>query len=292
MGKLTRVLLSDSQVYAVAVEAKDIVERAREIHDLSPVCTAALGRLMMGALIIASDIEQPDGDVTLSIDGGGPAGKIITVAQPDGAVRGYIQNPAVDLPARADGKLDVGGAVGTNGTLNVIRNVGGNEPYIGQVEIQSGEIAEDVAYYYVISEQKPCVVFLGVIVAASGVKAAGGLMAYPLPGCSEQALQALEGRVPAIQQLSAMLAEGQAMEDILATLFVDMDMRITQVSEAEYQCTCSRERTERALVSLGRQELQDIIDEDGHAEITCQFCDTIYEFDAEDLNNLLTLATK
>lgn len=291
MEKLIRMMLG-TEIYAIAVDAKSLVEEARNIHGASPVTTAAIGRLMMGALIIASDIEQPQGDVTLSIDGGGPAGKLIAVAQPDGSVRAYVQNPALDMPLRADGKLDVGGAVGSEGMLNVIKNTGGDKPYIGQCMLASGEIAEDITLYYFMSEQKPTAVYLGVVVDKDGVRAAGGLMAFPLPGCSEEALSALEAHVPACARLSSMLAGGNTLEQACGEIFADMDMRITQTSEIQYKCTCSTERMQRALISLGKQELQDIIDEDGHAEIVCHFCGEKYDFNADELSELLAQATR
>lgn len=289
MEKMIRIMLG-KDIYAIAVDAKALVEQARNIHAASPVATAAIGRLMMGALIIASDIEQPEGDVTLSIDGGGLTGKLIAVAQPDGGVRAYVQNPSIDLPLRKDGKLDVGAAVGTDGMLSVIKDTGGDKPYIGQCMLASGEIAEDITLYYFMSEQKPAVVYLGVVVDKDGVRAAGGLMAFPLPGCSEEALSMLEQHVPECAKLSSMLHAGKELEQACGEIFSDMDMRITQTSGIEYRCTCSTERMQRALISLGRLEMEDIISEDGHAEIVCHFCGNKYDFNAEELSALLAQA--
>ena len=198
--------LCGGQAYAVAIDARDLVEQARRIHALSPTNTAALGRTMMGALLCASDIKFDCGDATVTIDGGGPAGKVIAIATPHGTVRGYVQYPQANCPVRqSDHKLDVSGVLGCQGSLTVIKDNGG-EPYIGRVALQSGEVAEDLAYYFALSEQRPCLVFLGVLVDVDGtVKSAGGLGVFPLPGCAEATIEELEHTIPLAAELSHML---------------------------------------------------------------------------------------
>ena len=283
--------LCGGQAYAVAIDARDLVEQARRIHTLSPTNTAALGRTMMGALLCASDIKFDRGDATVTIDGGGPAGKVIAIATPHGAVRGYVQCPQADRPVRqTDHKLDVSGALGHQGSLTVIKDNGG-EPYIGRVALQSGEVAEDLAYYFALSEQRPCLVFLGVLVDVDGtVKSAGGLGVFPLPGCAEETIAELEHIIPLAAELSHMLGEGTPMDDCVALILAGLDARQTQCIPARYQCTCSRERMERALLSMGEADLREIIEQDGQAELTCQFCHARHHFTREQLTELLEKA--
>ena len=291
--QMIHAMLFDGQAYAVAITARETVERARQLHQLTPVTTAALGRVMMGALLCASDIKASDGDVTATVDGGGPAGKALAVARPDGDVRGYVEHPQVDLPPRqSDHKLDVSGALGRAGRLTIIKDNGGRDPYIGQVQLQTGEVAEDFAYYFALSEQRPCLVFLGVVVDVDGsVKSAGALGVFPLPDCELYVLDALETRITVASHLSAMLAGGTPLEQCLEGIFDGMNMKCTARTPVRYHCNCSRERMERALISVGKEELVKMRDEDGHAELTCHFCHTTHHFDRDDLQHLIDTAT-
>ncbi len=282
---MVHALLFDKQAYAVALSAKQAVQAAKDIHNLTKTTTAALGRLMMGALILASDIKAT-GDVTVTFDGGGPVGRAVAVATPEGKVRVTATNPQVDLPVRADTKLDVPGVLGASGRLTIIKD-NGAEPYIGQVQIHSGEVAEDIAYYYALSEQRPCLVFLGVIVDVDeSVLSAGGLAVFPYPDCSEQTLEALESRAAIFGLLSSLLAEGQDLMTCLEALFDGMEMEVLEQIPLEYHCPCSKERMERALISMGRSELQQLIEEEGQAELVCHFCNNRYQFDKQALQAL------
>lgn len=291
--ELLHVSLENGEAYAVALSAKDTVETARRLHTLSATNTAALGRLMMAALLTASDIKAPEGDATCIIDGGGPAGKALAVASPRGTVRATIAHPQADLPPRkTDGKLDVSGVLGKTGRLTVVKDNGGREPYIGQTQLQTGEVAEDFAYYFTLSEQRPCLIFTGVTVERDrSVKSAGALAVFPLPGCREDVLMTLEQRATACGLLSFMLGEGMALEEAVQAIFSGMQIQSTQRVPVRYECNCSRERMERALISIGRQELDTLIQEDGQAEIVCQFCNKAYRFDEQALRTLLAQAT-
>lgn len=291
--QMIRAMLFDGQAYAVAITARETVERARQIHGLTPVTTAALGRVMMGTLLCSSDIKAQDGDVTATVDGGGPAGKALAVARPNGDVRGYVEHPKADLPPReSDHKLDVCGALGRAGRLTIIKDNGGREPYIGQVQLQTGEVAEDFAYYFALSEQRPCLIFLGVVVDVDGsVKSAGALGVFPLPGCEMYVLDALETRITVASHLSAMLAGGTQLSQCLQVIFDGMNMKLTERTPVRYKCNCSRERMERALISVGKDELLKMRDEDGQAELTCHFCHTTHHFDRDDLQRLIDAAT-
>ncbi len=283
---MLRAMLMDGQAYAVAVSAKATVQKAQDIHCMSKTTTAAMGRLMMAALLCASDIKDENGDVTISFNGGGPAGKVVTVATPNGTVRATMAAPEVDLPIREDGKLDVAGALGNDGRMTVIKDNGG-EPYIGQVSIQSGEVGEDLAYYFAMSEQRPCLIFLGVVIDRDqSVKSAGGLAVFPLPDCHSQVLDALESRIGLAKQLSAMLSQGQMLKECLEMIFSGMNMKITDEKPVSYTCPCSRERMERALISLGKEELHRLVEEDGQTELTCHFCLEHYRFNESDLQAL------
>lgn len=280
---IIRAMLLDGQAYAVGVSARHTVQRAMDIHGLSKTTAAALGRIMMAALLCATDVKDETGNVTVTFNGDGLAGRAIAVATPAGTVRATLDNPGADLPIRADGKLDVSGVLGRNGRLRVIRDSGA-QPYIGQVRIISGEVAEDLAYYFAMSEQRPCMVFLGVVIDRDqSVKSAGGLAVFPLPECSIQGLEALESRAEAASGLSSMLSKGQSLKDCLKGIFGGMDMKITDEKPASYACTCSRERMEKAMISLGKEELERLIEEDGEAELTCHFCHNTYRFEKPEL---------
>ena len=286
--QLVRAITSDGMVKAVAVSTRDLTERARNIHKTLPVATAALGRTLAAASMLGNALKEQQGSVTLQIKGGGPLGSILAVSDCEGNVRGYVQNPQVDLPLRSDGKLNVGAAVGGNGTLTVMRDLGLKEPYIGSVELLSGEIAEDLAAYFVESEQIPTACALGVLVDRDqSVRAAGGYLIQLLPGAGEDVISRVEQGVLAAGQVTGLLDKNPDPETMLKTVLSDFDLEILETSPIEYRCYCSRERVTRTLISLGRKELQDIVDEGKPIDIDCQFCDQIYRYTPEEIAEIL-----
>ena len=288
MDKLVRAITKDGLVQAVAVSTKDLTEKARNIHTTLPVATAALGRALAAASMMGNALKEPDGSVTLQIKGGGPLGTVLAVADAQGNVRGYVQQPHVDLPLRSDGKLDVGGAVGCDGTLTVIKDLCMKEPYIGSVALLGGEIAEDLAAYFVESEQIPTACALGVLVDRDqSVKAAGGYIIQLLPGAGEDVIAKVEDGVMAAGAVTGLLARSGDSEAMLRTVLSGFQVEILETSPIEYRCYCSRERVERALISLGARELESILAEQGGCELTCQFCDAVHRFSAEELRALI-----
>lgn len=288
MDQIVRAIAKNAPVKAMAISARDTVERARAIHDCWPVAAAALGRLLMAASMMGAAIKEEAGAVTLRVKGGGPLGALTAVSDSRGNVRGYVQNPAVDVPRKAKGKLDVGAAVGCNGELTVIRDLGLKEPYIGSVQLVGGEIAEDVAAYFVESEQVPTACALGVLIAPSQtVQAAGGYLIQLLPGADETVVSAVERGVARLGAVSARLDAGTDPLGLLREVLGEFDLEVLETSPIEYRCYCTRERVSRALISLGRAELDALIKEQGGAELTCQFCDEVYRFSKKELEALL-----
>ncbi len=288
MDQLVRAITSDGMVQAVAVSTRDLTERARQIHTTLPVATAALGRALAAASMMGNALKDQNGSVTLQIKGNGPLGTVLAVSDHLGNVRGYVQQPHVDLPLRSDGKLDVGGAVGHTGTLTVIKDLGLKEPYVGSVELLGGEIAEDLASYFVESEQIPTACALGVLVDRDqSVKAAGGYIIQLLPGATEDIISRVEGGVLAAGPVTALLAENDDPKALLERVLSDFTVEILETSPIEYRCYCSRDRVERALISLGKDELRSLLEEQGGCELTCQFCDRIHRFSGKELENLL-----
>ncbi len=282
---LYRVSLLEGQATAMLASTAQLCEKARRTHGLSKTATAALGRFLTLSGMTASRMKE--GSLTVTVQGDGPIGRMIAVAKPDGTVKGCVDDPTVELP-RKNGKLDVGGAVGREGRLTVVRDMGLREPYVGQVKLQSGEIGEDMAYYYTVSEQTPSLVSVGVLVKEQ-VIAAGGLVIQPLPGCSEAALQSLEMTAPLCANLSDTLLRLGA-EETLYDLLGHLQPVVLETGRLQYQCDCSRERVERALISLGEKELEDMIAEQGGAEVGCQFCGKKRQFTADELRALLEAA--
>ncbi len=287
-NEIVRAITGDGLVKAAAITGRDIVERARNIHKLLPTATAALGRTLMGASLMGDMLKEEEGALTLQIKGGGPLGTILAVSDHQGNVRGYVQNPQVELMEQRPGKLDVGGAVGTEGTLTVIKDIGLKEPYVGSIGLFSGEIADDLAMYFVESEQIPTACALGVLVGLDqSVTAAGGYIIQLLPGASEDMITRIEAGVHAMGSVSSALAGRLDGEGLLRAVLKDFDLEILEKHPVEYRCYCSRERVSRALISMGRKDLTDLIAEQGRAELTCQFCDTVYQFSKEELEQLL-----
>ena len=287
--QLVRAISKDGFVKAVAVSTRDLTERARQIHKTLPVATAALGRTLAAASMMGNALKGDGASVTLQIKGGGPLGKILAVSDNEGNVRGTVDDPAVDIPLRPDGKLDVGSAVGCDGTLTVIRDLNMKEPYVGSVGLLGGEIAEDLAAYFVESEQIPTACGLGVLVDRDqSVLAAGGYLIQLLPGAGADVISKVEGGVMAAGSVTGLLRENDDPEAILRKVLSDFDLDILEKSPVEYRCYCSRERMERALISLGPQQLESLIEEQGSAELRCQFCDNVQTFTRQQLEALLS----
>ncbi len=286
--EIIRAFTSDGFVKISAIYARDLVQRAREIHDLTPTTTAALGRTLCGASLLGEMMKEEDASLTIRINGGGPAGTVIAVSDSDGNVRGYAANPKADLPVRGDGKLDVGGIIGRNGMLTVSRDIGLGEPYIGSTELVSGEVAEDLAAYMVESEQIPAAVGLGVLVDTdTSVKAAGGFIVQLLPGAPESLIDKLEDNIFIMDQLTTILAE-DGIDAVVHQVLKDMDYETLMRVPVEYRCTCSRERISEALAACGEAELNEMIAEDEDIEVSCQFCDHEYKFGPEELSEILS----
>ena len=288
MDRIVRAISSDGLVQAAAICSRNLTERARQIHTLLPVGTAALGRTLSAASLMGNALKDSGASLTLQIKGGGPLGTVLAVSDNQGNVRGYVTNPQVDLPLREDGKLDVGSAVGREGTITVIKDLHMKEPYVGTIDLLGGEIAEDVAGYFVESEQIPTACALGVLVDRDqSVKAAGGYLIQLMPGAAEDTIAKVEGGIMAAGAVSAILEKNDDPEAMLRTVMSDFDLKILETCPVEYRCYCSRERVERALISLGRTELEQMLSEQGGCQLTCQFCDAVYEFTAEDIQRLL-----
>ena len=286
--QIVRVLAKDAPVKASAISARALVERARQIHKALPVATAALGRALMGCSMMGNQLKEQNGTVTLQIKGGGPLGSITVTSDSAGNVRGYVQNGAVELMEKAPGKLDVGRAVGTDGTLTVIRDIGLKEPYVGRVGLLSGEIADDLTAYFAESEQIPSACALGVLVDTDqSVRCAGGYLIQLLPGADDGVITKVEQGVARVGAVTAALKEGISALELVRRVLSDFELEVLEESPVEYRCYCSRERVTRALVSLGREELRALIDEQGEAELTCQFCDRVYHYDRGELEALL-----
>ncbi len=291
-GVLLRATLEGGAARVLLCDTTDMAQAAREIHNASNVCTAALGRGISAAALLAAAREERREDddcaITMTFKGNGPAGTMVIVANGP-KIKAYIDHPNITLPLRQEGKLDVGGAIGHEGRLTVVRDLGLKEPYIGQTALVSGEIAEDVAAYCAYSEQQPTLLALGVLVN-DRVLSSGGLMVQPLPGCDEALLSQLELRAPVFQDISQHLLETPA-EDLLPMLFRGLSPEILSKEPLMYQCDCSRERMEKALISLGREELDDLIKTEHGAEMTCHFCRAQHTFTEVDLCRLLQEAT-
>lgn len=292
--KLTNDALIDAMVANDTVRIKAIsgarlVAEAQRVHSLSRVATAALGRQLLMTAIMASELKSDTDRISTIISGDGPGGNMVCTGNPRLDVKGTILHPDVELPPTASGKLDVSGLVGRTGRLTVIRDLSLKEPYVGSVDLISGEIAEDFLQYYVQSQQQPSIVYLGVRVhpVTCRVRAAGGILVQPLPGCDDATVTQLEHMGETIGSLSGSLDDGEALDDILMRMFAPLEPRIVSGREPHYRCDCSRARIERALIAVGAAELNQMIDEDHGAELTCHFCNSVYQFSEEELAALL-----
>lgn len=286
--KLIRAISNDGFVQAVAISSKNLVERARQIHKCEPVACAALGRVLSAASMLGNALKVEGGSITLQVKGGGPLGTVLAVGDEFGNVRGYVQNPGLAIMEKYQGKLDVGAAVGTEGSLTVIKDLNMKEPYIGSIALVSGEIAEDLTAYLAESEQIPSAVALGVLVDRDRtVKAAGGYIIQLLPGAGEDVIEKLEKGIAAAGNVTSMLDSGMTPLDMLQAVMGDLGVEVLEESEVEYKCYCSRERVTGVLLSLGREELTQLAEEQETAEVECRFCDVIYKFTADDIRRLL-----
>lgn len=287
MDEIVRAVTTDGFVKISAVTARAAVERAREIHALSPTASAALGRTLCGASMLGELMKEEDASLTIRVNGGGAIGSVIAVSDSGGNVRGYVTNPQADLPTRGDGKLDVGGLVGRDGMLTVSRDIGLKEPYIGSVELVTGEIAEDLAQYMVESEQIPAAVGLGVLVDTDrSIKAAGGFIVQLMPGAPEELITKLEDNIFMMDQLTTVLDE-DGIDTVIDQVLAGLEHETVERTPIEYRCACSRERVAEALRSVGEEELRSMAAEGHDAEVSCQFCDKIYRFTPEELLALI-----
>lgn len=284
---IVRATAADHQLRAFAVTSKDIVEKAREIHNTSPVATAAIGRLLTAASIMGSMMKGEKDVLTLQIECGGPIGGITVTADSNADVKGYVNNPNVILPPNAQGKLDVSGALGP-GFLNVIKDIGLREPYNGQTHLVSGEIAEDLTYYFATSEQVPSSVGLGVLMDKDNhVRQAGGFIIQVMPDTDDEVIDKLEARLGEVHSVIEMLDKGMTPEDILNYVLEGMDVEILETVPTQYKCDCSFERVSKVIASLGKKELQEMIDDGKPVEVNCQFCGSHYKFDTEQLKEFI-----
>ena len=292
MGYVLRATASDSDVRIFAAITTDIVEKARQIHGTSPTASAALGRLLTASSMMGTMLKGDKDTLSISLNGGGIAGNLLASSNSTGNVRGYISHPEANLPLNKKGKLDVSGIVGKDGMLNVVKDMGLKEPYSGQVPLYSGEIAEDIAYYFAESEQVPSAVALGVLVDTdTSIKSAGGLIIQMMPDADPLLSDLITYRLRELPPISSLIAVGKSGEDILKMLFDDMNLKVHEKIDTNYVCNCSRDRVENALAALGALEIQDLMKENKPIEIQCHFCNRKYEFSVDELNSILKRQT-
>jgi len=289
---IIRATAADNQIRAFAATTRNLVEYARSIHNTSPVATAALGRLLTAGTMMGVMMKGEDDLLTLLIKGDGPIGGITVTATSRGTVKGYVYNPDVILPPSPKGKLDVGWAVGA-GMLTVVKDLGLKEPYVGQIELVSGEIAEDLTYYFAVSEQVPSSVALGVLMNKDNtVRHAGGFIIQLMPQTDEAVISKLEERISGLEGITGLLDKGMTPEMILEHLLGDFNMEILEKYPTAFECNCSKERVENAVISVGKKEIQDMIDDNKPIEVNCHFCNKHYVFTVDELKKLLVRAVR
>lgn len=285
---IVRAITADGFVKAMAISSTALVERARNIHHTTPTATAALGRVLTAASMMGNLQKVVDGALTLQIKGGGPLGTILATSDATGNVRGYVTNPSITLLEKYAGKLDVGAAVGTNGMLTVIRDLRMKEPYIGSIALVSGEIADDVTAYFAQSEQTPTACALGVLIDTNqSVKVAGGYLIQLLPGAPDELIDKLEAGIQKAGAVTPMLSEGLTPEDIMRRVMPGFTLEFLETTPVAYKCYCSRERVSQTLITLGKKDLQELVEDNKPIRIECQFCDTVYEFSPQEVRELL-----
>lgn len=286
-------LAYDGKVSIKCISSKEIVEKARKIHDLTPTASAALGRLLTITSIMGYELKEKEGSITNQLKGDGPLGTLTAVGESNGNVKGYVVNGKLELPLNEkNGKLDVGSAVGKHGMLYIIKDLGVGTPYVGMTPIVSGEIAEDFTNYFATSEQTPSVIALGVLVDKNGIKSAGGYKLSLMPDATEEEIAKIENKIKNIEPISQMLDEKMTLEDIAKKVTGDENLKVLAQVNPKYECNCSRERTTKNLVALGEKELTKMIEEEEKIEIVCNFCNTKYEFTKEELKQILNEAKK
>lgn len=293
MARLLRAISENGGIVFYAVDSTEIVREAERIHKTSAVASAALGRLLTAASLMSVTLKQPSDSITLRMKGDGPAGLVLAVANGLSQVKGYVQNPVVELPLRADGKLDVGGAIGHQGAFSVVKDLGLKEPYVGQIPLVSGEVAEDITSYYAVSEQIPTVCALGVLVDRDlSILHAGGYLLQLLPGATDDEITQLEKNIQKMDSVTQMLQQGLQLEDMMECALAGFAPQVLDVRQSSYHCDCTKERVERALISIGSQELEQMAKEDPVAHVSCQFCDKTYNIDIMAMLEQLKKRTK
>ena len=286
MSELVRIISTDGTLTVIAIDSTDIINRMEKIHMTSAVTSAALGRLLTAASMMGAVLKGKDHSITLRLNGNGPAGSLIAVSDSEGNVRGYVANPVVEIPLNDKGKLDVAGAVGTDGTLTVMKDLGMKEPYIGQIPIVSGEIAEDITSYFATSEQLPSVCALGVLVNPDlSIQAAGGFIIQLLPTALDDTIDQVEECIKGIPSVTQMLTSGMSPEDICRNVLKTFDLEILDTSKPEYRCNCSRERVTKALLTMGKEGLVEMSG-DPFTEVDCHFCEKKYRFTSAEIRKL------
>lgn len=293
MGKIVRYITTDGSAFVIACDSTDMVSQMEKIHQPSATVTAALGRLITAASMMGDMLKNKEDSITLRLNGNGPAGELIAVSDYQGNARAYVQNPIVEIPLNKDGKLDVKGVVGTDGTLYIIKDIGLSEPYIGQIPIVSGEIAEDITNYYATSEQTPSVCALGVLVNPDlSVKHAGGFIIQLLPGCFEDVIDTIENNINKIPSVTQMLSDGLTPDDIAKKALDGLELDKLDESNISYKCNCSRERVENALLSTGLENLKEMAESDEDTTVECHFCDKSYKFTPALIKKLIETGSK
>lgn len=280
-------LAYNGKVSIKCISSAGIVEEARKIHDLSPTASAALGRLLTITSIMGYELKSENATVTNQIKGNGPIGMLTAVADRNGNVKGYVGNPQIDIPLKENGKLDVGTAVGKEGMLYIVKDLGVGNPYVGMTPIVSGEIAEDFTNYFATSEQTPTVIALGVLVDKNGIKSAGGYKLSLMPDATEEEISIIEKQIEDIEPISKMLDENKTLEEIAKLVTGDNDLQVLETISPEYKCNCSREKCEKGLIAIGKKELENIINEEEKIEIVCNFCNSKQIFTKEDLQKII-----
>lgn len=286
--KITKFLAYNGKISIVCINTTNLVEKARKIHDLSPVATAAFGRLLTITALMGQEMKNKEDKLTIQIQGNGPIGRMLTTANNSPKVKGYVANPYVDLPLNEFGKLDVGGAVGIDGYINVIKDIGLKEPYVGVSPLTSGEIADDFTNYFVNSEQTRTAVALGVLVNKDGVRRAGGYIINPMPDATDEEIANVEKSIFEAGAISKMLNEGLSLLEIAKKVTGDKNVKVIEdIKTPVYECDCSKERMLEGLATLDKNTIKEIIEEDGKAEVVCHFCNKKYEFSKEELEDIL-----
>lgn len=286
--KITKFLAYNGKISIVCINTTNLVEKARKIHDLSPVATAAFGRLLTITALMGQEMKNKEDKLTIQIQGNGPIGRMLTTANNSPKVKGYVANPYVDLPLNEFGKLDVGGAVGIDGYINVIKDIGLKEPYVGVSPLTSGEIADDFTNYFVNSEQTRTAVALGVLVNKDGVRRAGGYIINPMPDATDEEIANVEKSIFEAGAISKMLNEGLSLLEIAKKVTGDKNVKVIEdIKTPVYECDCSKERMLEGLATLDKNTIKEIIEEDGKAEVVCHFCNKKYEFSKEELEEIL-----